>query len=86
MAALIPDRDTNTEPYPDAPDFYFGVTVPEYLKVDWARSPGHAFRMGVLNTISLMAQYHDISKLQDDWGHMCKEDATRRTAWLRGEW
>lgn len=86
MAALIPDRDTNTEPYPEAPDFYFGVTVPAYLKADWAREPGHSFRIGILHTLRMIAEFHDISQIQDDWRHICQEDAARRTAWLRGEW
>jgi hypothetical protein len=79
------DRSTSSEPYPETPDFYFGVKVPPYFKDDWAREPGHAFRMGVLNTLSMVAEFHDISQLQDDWRHMCETDGQRRTAWLRGE-
>jgi hypothetical protein len=79
------DRSTSSEPYPQAPDFYFGVRVPAAFKDDWAREPGHAFRIGVLNTLSMVAEFHDISEIQDAWRRMCEEDGRRRTAWLRGE-
>lgn len=80
------DRSTSSEPYPQPPEFYFGVRVPAYFKDDWAREPGHAFRMGILNTLSMVAEFHDISPIQDNWRSICEHDAEKRTAWLRGEW
>lgn len=73
------------EPYPYAPEHYFGVQVPDAIKADWPREVGTWFRQGVLRTVALIATKHELTELQDEWDARSREDMNKRHAWLKGE-